>query len=243
LFEELLLYLWKNKNMELTEELRGLRDDLFGLGLDDSASREVKVSVKDKDNNEKISFVFESPTYERDVVRSIIDICEKIVDEDEDEDAVAPFINWATSERLKVFGIHIEEDLNNSSNRNSILSFFKAMVNNGGEHTFKKLSATAEWSLGFNGSRELSSIEVSVLQKNEWETIYSYEFKLIFGSSGISGVSGLVGVSGKTGVSGSFPTTVTYTSELEEPVSKTIGYADYIDYFTNPKKSTYDEYT
>lgn len=220
--------------MELSQELRELRDDLFGIGLDDSASREICVSIKDKDNNEKISFRFESPTYESDVVKAIRDICEKIVNEA--EDAVAPFIDWATPERLRGFGIHIGEYLNNSYIISSIHSFFKAVVNSSSEYTFKNLSSTAEWSLKDMGSNgKLTSIEVSVLQKNEWETIYSYEFKLIFGSFGISGSSGVAGVSGFVGATGTFSETITYTSEVEEPVSKTGSYADYIT-----KNFTYD---
>ena len=186
--------------MELSQELRELRDDLFGIGLDDSASREIKISFLNKDMKSIISFGFESPTYEEDVVKGIEEISKKILVEN------GALADDKTIEKLKVFGVHFSEDLD-TNKFNQISRFSESLVNYGSnepgkehlKYTFKTLSQIAEWSLAGQG---LESIEVSVLQKKEWETIYSYEFKKIYGSAGISGISGISGTVGLTGMSG-----------------------------------------
>lgn len=106
--------------MELSQELRDLRDDLFGIGLDDSASREIKISFLNKEMKCIISS-FESPTFEEDVVKGIEEICKKILVEN------GSLTNDKTIEKLKGFGVHFSEDLD-TNNFNQVKDFLNPLL-------------------------------------------------------------------------------------------------------------------
>ena len=190
--------------MELSEELRELRDDLFGIGLDDSASREIKLTVTNKDSEGVIIFEFQSPTYEEKVVEKIIEILLQIK-ETNFHMFPSPTIERSGVDLLKKFGVRVNGGLDGVTKSiftlsNAISSKFSGLGQD--KYSFKNLSVTLET---FLPVWNLEGFIVEVLQKGEWEKICSYEFKVISGPTGSSGYIGLTGVTGSAGIAGSIP--------------------------------------
>jgi hypothetical protein len=185
--------------MELSEELRELRDDLFGIGLDDSASREIKLTVISTNSEGVVVFEFKSPTYEENVVEKLVGILLQIK-ETNFHMLPSPTIERSGVDLLKKFGVHVNGDWDGVTKSiftlsSAISSKFSGLGHD--EYSFKNLSVTLE---AFLPVWNLRGFIVEILQKGEWEKIYSYEFKTIFGSTGLSGTTGVTGSAGISGV-------------------------------------------
>jgi hypothetical protein len=186
--------------MEITEDLRELRDDLFGIGLEDSASREVRIFFKSRKNGEsEITFEFLSPTAESSIVKSFLEILLKV------KESGFHQLPKETQERsgpdfLKKCGVYVE------SGRFAPHIFSLAnpiSIDQNDVFDFKSLIETIETSLPF---WEIEGFDVGVIQKNELQILHTFKLKQVnLGSSGVAGISGSVGVSGTSGMIGTAP--------------------------------------
>jgi len=216
-------------DMDITEDLRELRDDLFGIGLEDSASREVRIFFKSRKTNEtEITFEFLSPTAESSIVKSFLEILLKVKESDFKQLPIETQ-EWSGPDLLKKCGVYVE------SGRFAphIFSLANSVsIDQNDVFDFKRLTEIIETSLPF---WEIEGFDVGVIQKNELQILHTFKLKQVnLGSSGVAGISGSVGVSGTApiirGTSGTGNSTheeiITYTSQIEEEIP--INYGEYI---------------